>query len=140
MCFTNLFYAYGSLWRVSIECQVELANLFNQRRCTRRLYTTLSFEWPGAVSPIFHCRFELFSPLRHLTEVVCSNGLPGVEANGVCCEAQCETCGGSGCGGRPGGRVRWFPVIFVIYPLLSGALGEACSFVCRGLCRHPGPN
>ena len=37
---------------------------------------------------------------------VCSNGVPGVERDGVCCEAQCGTCGGSGCAGRPGGPVR----------------------------------
>ncbi|CAN0512492.1 unnamed protein product, partial [Laminaria digitata] len=34
---------------------------------------------------------------------VCSNDVPGVDANGVCCEAQCETCGGRGCSQRPGG-------------------------------------
>ena len=137
---------------MSIESEVELVNLLNQRRCRRRFRTNMSFERPGAVSPIFHSRFDslqvsittnllnFFLPFGNPIEVVCSNGLPGVEANGVCCEAQCGTCGGSGCGGRPGGRVRWFLVIFVSYPLLSSALGEACSFVCRGLRRHPGPN
>lgn len=37
----------------------------------------------------------------------CSNGIPGVEyEDNVCCEAQCETCGGDGCETRPGGEVR----------------------------------
>ncbi|CAN0300536.1 unnamed protein product, partial [Laminaria digitata] len=38
-------------------------------------------------------------------ELLCSNGLPGVESatNPVCCESECGTCGGRGCGGRPGG-------------------------------------
>ncbi|CAN0485470.1 unnamed protein product, partial [Scytosiphon promiscuus] len=35
--------------------------------------------------------------------VVCSNGVPGVEFGGYCCEAECGTCGGSGCSKRPGG-------------------------------------
>ncbi|CAN0575447.1 unnamed protein product, partial [Laminaria digitata] len=41
-------------------------------------------------------------------EFLCSNGLSGVQAanNPVCCEADCGTCGGSGCSGRPGGAVR----------------------------------
>ncbi|CAM9838955.1 unnamed protein product [Ectocarpus fasciculatus] len=30
-------------------------------------------------------------------ESVCSNGVPGIEASGVCCEASCGQCGGSGC-------------------------------------------
>ncbi|CAN0146640.1 unnamed protein product, partial [Laminaria digitata] len=34
----------------------------------------------------------------------CSNGVPGVENNGACCEAQCGTCGGADCGQRPGGK------------------------------------
>ena len=41
-----------------------------------------------------------------MPEVVCSNGLPGVEGDDVCCSAQCETCGGSGCRNREGGAVR----------------------------------
>ena len=31
---------------------------------------------------------------------MCSNGLDGVETSGVCCVAECGTCGGSGCGSR----------------------------------------
>ena len=65
-CFTipcMLYILVSSLRRVSIKFQVELANLFNQRRCTLRFRTNLTFERPGAVSPIFNCRFELISPL-----------------------------------------------------------------------------
>ena len=60
-----------------------------------------------------HYRFELLAPLDNPTEVVCSNGLPGVEANGVCCEAQCEECGGPGCSSCPGSRVRCCFVVFI---------------------------
>ena len=65
-----------------------------------------------------------------MPEEVCRNGLPGVERDGVCCEAQCGTCGGSGCAGRPGGPVRWCFAIFASCPLVSHAVGEACSLVC----------
>ena len=34
------------------------------------------------------------------TAPACSNGVPGVEADGVCCVAECETCGGAGCRNR----------------------------------------
>ena len=33
----------------------------------------------------------------------CSNGLPGVELEDVCCPESCGTCGGVGCSSRPGG-------------------------------------
>ncbi|CAN0456201.1 unnamed protein product, partial [Laminaria digitata] len=34
----------------------------------------------------------------------CSNDLAGVDnGDDICCEAQCGTCGGSGCRHRPGG-------------------------------------
>ena len=33
---------------------------------------------------------------------VCSNGLPGIEAEMVCCDAACGVCGGATCGNRPG--------------------------------------
>ena len=47
----------------------------------------------------------------------CSNGLVGVEDDDglVCCEAQCGRCGGSQCGGLPGGPVSWCLAIFVSY-------------------------
>ena len=84
-------------------------------------------------------RFELFAFLDNPTGVVCHNGLPGLEANGVCCEAQCGECGGLGCSSRPGGRVRWCRIGFVsclfrLLPcsLLSLANSEACSFACPG--------
>ncbi|CAN0521612.1 unnamed protein product, partial [Scytosiphon promiscuus] len=35
----------------------------------------------------------------------CSNGVFGIEEDGVCCEARCGTCGGFGCSLRPGGSV-----------------------------------
>ena len=31
---------------------------------------------------------------------MCGNGLAGVKTFGVCCVAECGTCGGSGCGSR----------------------------------------
>ena len=37
-------------------------------------------------------------------ELFCSNGLPGVEHEGICCNLSCGTCGGTGCFERPGGR------------------------------------
>ena len=37
----------------------------------------------------------------------CSNGLAGVQNGDVCCDADCGTCGGRGCGGRTGGGVSW---------------------------------
>ena len=41
-----------------------------------------------------------------MSEARCSNGVPGVEADNVCCGPQCVTCGGPGCSQRPGGEVR----------------------------------
>lgn len=32
--------------------------------------------------------------------IVCSNGVPGVERDNVCCVAACGECGGKGCGSR----------------------------------------
>ena len=60
------------------------------------------------LSPRLHRRFELLALLGNPTEKKCSNLLIGVEnaAGDVCCEDQCEICGGSGCGQRPGGSVR----------------------------------
>ena len=68
------------------------------------------------MSSHLRCRLELLAPLDDPTEMVCSNGLIGVEDedDGVCCEAQCGTCGGRGCAGRPGGRARWFLPLFVL--------------------------
>ena len=40
-------------------------------------------------------------------EAQCSNGLVGVQNGDACCDADCGTCGGSGCAGRPGGNVIW---------------------------------
>ncbi|CAM9759794.1 unnamed protein product [Ascophyllum nodosum] len=34
------------------------------------------------------------------TETVCSNGIAGVEASGMCCTLGCGTCGDPGCGSR----------------------------------------
>ena len=95
------------------NCVFGLTCKVAQRRCTRRFRTSSCFDRCGAVSMHLHCRFELLAPLDNPTGVVCSNGLPGVEANGVCCEAQCGECGGPGCGGRPGGPVRSCLAIFV---------------------------
>eukprot|EP00752_Nemacystus_decipiens_P015183 g13520.t4 len=36
-------------------------------------------------------------------DAVCSNGLPGYEANDVCCPLSCGECGGSGCSSRGDG-------------------------------------
>ena len=86
------------------------------------------------MSPHLHCRFELLAPLGNPTEKKCSNLLIGVEntAGDVCCEDQCEICGGKGCGQRPGGSVRWCLDIFVSCPLVSRAFGESRSFGCPG--------
>jgi len=86
------------------------------------------------VSPYLNGHFELFAHLDHPTGVFRSNGLPGVNNDDICCEAQCGKCGGPGCGGRPGGSVRWCLCRFRLlpWPLISLALSEACSFVCPG--------
>ena len=118
------------------NCVFGLTCKVAQRRCTRRFRTSSCFDRCGAVSMHLHCRFELLAPLDNPTGVVCSNGLPGVEANGVCCEAQCGECGGPGCGGRPGGPVRCCICHFRLLPLpfiSLAAFNEACSFV------YPGP-
>jgi hypothetical protein len=47
-------------------------------------------------------------------KLVCSNGLPGIEADGVCCLSSCGHCGGAAdatrdvlpCAKRTGGNVR----------------------------------
>ena len=86
------------------------------------------------MSPYLNGHFELFAHLDHPTGVFRSNGLPGVNNDDICCEAQCGKCGGPGCGGRPGGSVRWCLCRFRLlpWPLISLALSEACSFVCPG--------
>ncbi|CAM9830833.1 unnamed protein product, partial [Pylaiella littoralis] len=33
----------------------------------------------------------------------CSNGVEGIEAQGVCCSIECNLCAGTGCSSRPGG-------------------------------------
>lgn len=56
-------------------------------------------------------RYDLFEPSGHSTaipEVVCSNGVHGVEQDSSCCAAECGTCGGSGCGQRSRGQVCWY--------------------------------
>ncbi|CAN0043397.1 unnamed protein product [Ascophyllum nodosum] len=35
---------------------------------------------------------------------MCDNGFIGIQNGDVCCSEQCGTCGGTGCGSRPGGR------------------------------------
>ncbi|CAM9966513.1 unnamed protein product [Ectocarpus sp. 6 AP-2014] len=37
------------------------------------------------------------------TESVCTNGVSGIESDGVCCEISCGQCGGSGCSSRGNG-------------------------------------
>ena len=91
----------------------DLACTFSRRRRTRRFRTRSCFDRLGAVSPYMNGRFKLFAPLDNPTGVFCRNGLPGVNNDDICCEAQCGECGGRGCGGRPGGPVRWCLVLFV---------------------------
>ena len=105
--------------------------------CSTSMYALIAHEHvlePPVLSPHSHCRFELLALLGNTTEKKCSNLLIGVEntAGDVCCEEQCGTCGGSGCGQRPGGSVRWCLDIFVSCPLVSRAFGESRSFGCPG--------
>lgn len=45
--------------------------------------------------------FLSFAPSRcSLVAPTCSNGVPGVEADGTCCVAECGTCGDAGCRDR----------------------------------------
>ena len=59
------------------------------------------------VMPYLRGRYDLLD----MSAEVCSNGVPGVERDGACCEAQCGTCGGAGCRSRPGGSVSWFMLL-----------------------------
>ena len=99
-----------------------------------------------AESPHLHLNFELFAPVETPTETLCRNGLPGVEQNGICCEAECGTCGGAGCAGRPGGSVRWCLLIVPSLALCYAPLAnEAVLFVPDlkrrlKVRRHPRPN
>eukprot|EP00752_Nemacystus_decipiens_P009556 g8536.t1 len=44
------------------------------------------------------------SPTPTTDDNTCSNGLPGYESSGVCCDLECGQCGGTGCSGLgPGG-------------------------------------
>ena len=116
--------------RVCIRLRLQ----FGQHRRTRRFRTRSCFDRLGAVSPYLNGRFELFALLDNPTGVFCSNGLPGVNKDDICCEAQCGDCGGPGCGGRPSGSVRWCLCRFRLlpWPLISLAFSEACSFVRPG--------
>ncbi|CAN0485554.1 unnamed protein product, partial [Scytosiphon promiscuus] len=40
-------------------------------------------------------------------EETCGNGVAGSQSDEVCCAPGCGTCGGAGCGSRPGGSVSW---------------------------------
>ena len=69
-----------------------------------------------------------------------------MERNGICCEAECGTCGGAGCAGRPGGSVRWCLLVVLSLALCYHATlaNDAVLFVPglkkRGKCRRdPGP-
>ena len=42
-------------------------------------------------------------------KATCSNGVPGIQNDNICCENQCGSCGGTGCSQLPGGEVRWCP-------------------------------
>ena len=46
------------------------------------------------------CAYYSASLLLGTSEETCSNGLPGIEADGVCCVSECPQCGGSRCGRR----------------------------------------
>lgn len=64
------------------------------------------FAWNGG-GPCRHCNqdnLDKRATTPSTPPVLCSNGVPGVETDGICCEAQCGTCGGSGCDQRPGGK------------------------------------
>lgn len=58
------------------------------------LWTTL-YAWKGVGE------LALVTPVPEIPEVC-----PGIANGQVCCASQCGTCGGSGCGGRPGGAAE----------------------------------
>ena len=77
-----------------------------------------AFPDPTLVTP------RTFGIRTEVPEEVCSNGVPGVQRDEICCEAQCGTCGGSGCGQRPGGQVRWCMVSYILPSLALDACYE----------------
>ena len=75
-----------------------------------RLGASSCLERSDVVPPHLRCHFGPLARLDNPTEVpepTCSNGLPGVQNDRFCCEAQCGACGGYNCKRRPGGEVRW---------------------------------
>ena len=60
---------------------------------------------PSDVKPDFSVAFLfLFLLFSRKTVQTCSNGIEGIDANGVvCCPVGCGACAGSGCASRPGG-------------------------------------
>ena len=72
-------------------------------------------------------------------ETLCSNGVLGVERDGICCDARCGTCGGRGCSSRPGSTVRLHVPYVYTYkkPWSCSAGGVLKCFVLPGylVCR-----
>jgi len=128
----------------AIEWQDELENLLINVgvMIPHELVLRVVLCWLSA----FALSFWTPAPLETPTETICSNGLLGVERNGICCEAECGTCGGAGCAGRPGGSVRWCLLVVLSLALCYHATlaNDAVLFVPglkkRGKCRRdPGP-
>ena len=104
---------------------------------------THSIDTRGHASSCLVLSLRICTSRETPTEMLCSNGVPGVQRDRFCCEAQCGTCGGSGCRGRPGGSVRCVLSYFVCCSLFSRAfVNHADLFVTdphkRGKSRgHP---
>ena len=92
-------YGYRPVYPIAVQAQAGSLGRDNTCICFEHF---CAFPALTCVTPHLRLRHSLLD----VPEMLCSNGVPGVEEDGICCKAQCGTCGGSGCGGRPGGPVR----------------------------------
>lgn len=89
--------------------------------------TTRLVARPDTPSPLSLLPVRPPDKPTEIIEVVCSNGVLGIEANGVCCEAECGTCRGFGCRNLPGGPVSWYMLSSLPSILASIGVAPFCA-------------
>lgn len=75
------------------------------------------------------CSVAMAAPCIVDNPSLCSDGTHGIEANGACCETQCGSCGGRGCGGRPGGPASCCTSAILDSNIVCADIGDAPCIV-----------
>lgn len=92
----------------NVKCTAAIARIEN---CTDNINLAMSVSLaPRALgitaNVVGRTHVRCYASSRCAAGQTCSNGLPGIQNENVCCELACGTCGGAGCATRPGGAVR----------------------------------